>query len=115
MPTYSYACTACDHRFDAQQAFTDEALTQCPACGGRLRKMFGNVGVVFKGSGFYHNDSKSKDNSSMQAHVSHTNESAEASSTESTGESSTPASTPASAPETKAATSAPGRTPAKVN
>ncbi|MCB2176859.1 MAG: hypothetical protein KQH57_13695 [Actinomycetales bacterium] len=58
MPTYSYACTECEHRFDAQQAFTDDALTDCPQCGGRLRKLFGNVGVVFKGSGFYRTDAR---------------------------------------------------------
>jgi putative FmdB family regulatory protein len=58
VPTYSYACTACGHRFDAQQAFTDDALTECPVCGGRLRKLFGNVGVVFKGSGFYRTDAR---------------------------------------------------------
>ena len=58
MPTYSYACTACGHRFDAQQAFTDAALTECPECAGRLRKLFGAVGVVFKGSGFYRTDSR---------------------------------------------------------
>ena len=59
MPTYSYACTACGHRFDAQQAFTDPSLTECPECSGRLRKLFGAVGVVFKGSGFYRTDSRS--------------------------------------------------------
>lgn len=58
MPTYSYACTACGHRFDAQQAFTDPSLTECPECAGRLRKLFGAVGVVFKGSGFYRTDSR---------------------------------------------------------
>ena len=58
MPTYSYACTVCDHRFDAQQSFSDPALTTCPECDGTLRKLFGNVGVVFKGSGFYRNDSR---------------------------------------------------------
>lgn len=58
MPTYSYACTACDHRFDAVQAFTEDALTECPQCAGRLRKLFNSVGVVFKGSGFYRNDSR---------------------------------------------------------
>lgn len=58
MPTYSYACTACDHRFDAQQSFTDEALVECPECRGRLRKLFTGVGVVFKGSGFYRTDSR---------------------------------------------------------
>lgn len=58
MPTYSYACTACDNRFDLVQSFSDEALTDCPECSGRLRKLFGNVGVVFKGSGFYRTDSR---------------------------------------------------------
>lgn len=59
MPTYSYACTACGHRFDAQQSFSDPSLTECPECSGRLRKLFGAVGVVFKGSGFYRTDSRS--------------------------------------------------------
>ena len=58
MPTYSYACTECGDRFDAVQAFSDSALTTCPKCNGRLRKLFGNVGVVFKGSGFYRTDSR---------------------------------------------------------
>ena len=51
MPTYSYACTECANRFDVVQAFTDDALTTCEKCAGRLRKLFGSVGVVFKGSG----------------------------------------------------------------
>lgn len=58
MPTYQYACTACGHRFDAVQSFSDAALTECPECSGRLRKLFGSVGVVFKGSGFYRTDSR---------------------------------------------------------
>lgn len=58
MPTYSYACTECGNRFDAVQSFTDAALTTCSECNGRLRKLFGNVGVVFKGSGFYRTDSR---------------------------------------------------------
>jgi putative FmdB family regulatory protein len=58
VPTYSYACTECGNRFDEVQAFSDDALTTCPQCSGRLRKLFGNVGVVFKGSGFYRNDSR---------------------------------------------------------
>jgi putative FmdB family regulatory protein len=58
VPTYSYACTECDNRFDAVQAFTDDALTTCPRCSGRLRKLFNSVGVVFKGSGFYRTDSR---------------------------------------------------------
>lgn len=59
MPTYPYACTACDHRFEQVQAFSDPSLTECPECGGRLRKVFSSVGIVFKGSGWYRNDSRS--------------------------------------------------------
>lgn len=59
MPTYSYLCKACEHAFDIEQSITDEALTKCPECGGELRKVFGQVGVTFKGSGFYRNDSGS--------------------------------------------------------
>ena len=58
MPTYSYACTECGHRFDKVQAFTEDALTTCEQCSGRLRKLFNSVGVVFKGSGFYRTDSR---------------------------------------------------------
>lgn len=58
MPTYSYACTACEHHFDTVQKFTDASLTDCPACSGRLRKLFSSVGIVFKGSGFYRTDSR---------------------------------------------------------
>lgn len=58
MPTYQYACTACDHRFDAVQSFSDPSLTVCPVCGGPLRKVFSSVGIVFKGSGFYRTDSR---------------------------------------------------------
>ena len=58
MPTYSYACTECGNRFDVVQAFTDDALTTCEQCSGRLRKLFNSVGVVFKGSGFYSTDSR---------------------------------------------------------
>jgi len=58
VPTYSYACTECDNRFDAVQAFTDDSLTTCDKCSGRLRKLFNSVGVVFKGSGFYRTDSR---------------------------------------------------------
>lgn len=59
MPTYSYACTKCDDRFDIVQSFTDDSLTECSACGGKLRKLFSAVGIVFKGSGFYRTDSRS--------------------------------------------------------
>lgn len=60
MPTYSYACTMCDHRFDVRQSFSDDPLTDCPECfDGRLRKVIHPVGIAFKGSGFYKTDSKS--------------------------------------------------------
>ncbi|MHA7292727.1 FmdB family zinc ribbon protein [Arthrobacter sp. HLT1-21] len=58
MPTYAYACRDCDHAFDIHQAFADDSLTVCPSCDGSLRKKFNSVGVVFKGSGFYRNDSR---------------------------------------------------------
>ena len=59
MPTYQYACTECSHSFEQFQSFSEDALTECPECTGRLRKLFNAVGVVFKGSGFYRNDSRS--------------------------------------------------------
>jgi putative FmdB family regulatory protein len=59
LPTYEYACTACGHRLDAVQKFSDEPLTVCPECGGALRKVYGAVGIVLKGSGFYKTDSRS--------------------------------------------------------
>lgn len=58
MPTYQYACTECDHAFEQVQSFSEDALTSCPECQGRLRKLFNAVGVVFKGSGFYRTDSR---------------------------------------------------------
>ncbi len=58
MPTYQYACTTCDHRFEAVQSFSDSSLTVCPVCEGSLRKVFSSVGIVFKGSGFYRTDSR---------------------------------------------------------
>lgn len=67
MPTYSYACTDCGDRFDAVQAFTDDTLTTCTKCDGRLRKLFNSVGVVFKGSGFYRTDSRESGKSSGTA------------------------------------------------
>ncbi len=58
MPTYTYACRACEHRFDTVQSIHDSALEACPECAGELRRVFGNVGVTFKGSGFYRTDSR---------------------------------------------------------
>lgn len=59
MPTYAYACKDCGHAFDIQQSFSDDSLSVCPECRGKLRKKFTSVGVVFKGSGFYRTDSRS--------------------------------------------------------
>ena len=67
MPTYAYACTECDHRFEAVQSFSDDSLTVCPECGGRLRKVFNAVGIVFKGGGFYRTDSRSDSGSSASS------------------------------------------------
>lgn len=58
MPTYAYACKNCGHRFDAVQSFSEPALTECPECGGPLRKEYGSIGVTFNGSGFYRTDSR---------------------------------------------------------
>ena len=60
MPTYEYRCKDCGQHLEVVQAFTDDALTECPACQGQLRKVFGNIGITFKGSGFYKTDSRSK-------------------------------------------------------
>jgi putative FmdB family regulatory protein len=59
VPTYEYACTACAERLEVVQSFTDDALSDCPVCGGRLRKVFSAAGIIFKGSGFYRTDSRS--------------------------------------------------------
>lgn len=58
MPTYEYLCTKCSERSEAVQSFTDKALVKCSSCGGKLQKLFGSVGVVFKGPGFYRTDSR---------------------------------------------------------
>ena len=72
MPTYQYACTACGEQLEAVQSFSDPSLTECPACGGQLRKVFSAVGVVFKGSGFYKTDSRSSNGTSKTAESSST-------------------------------------------
>ena len=104
MPTYSYACTECDNRFDAVQAFTEDALNTCPQCSGRLRKLFNSVGVVFKGSGFYRTDSResAKSSASVSAEKSSSSESSGSSGSSDSGSSSD--STPSSS---KSGSSAP--------
>jgi putative FmdB family regulatory protein len=112
VPTYEYACTACAERIEVVQRFTDAALTECAACGGTLRKVFSPVGVVFKGSGFYKTDSRSKPASSSSSSgdakpASTPSTPAAESSGGSSGESSAaPAAAPAPAPSTAPAAKA---------
>jgi putative FmdB family regulatory protein len=70
MPTYEYTCKSCGEHTEAVQSFTDDPLTVCPNCGGTLRKVFGNIGISFKGSGFYKNDSRSTAGSGKKASTS---------------------------------------------
>lgn len=106
MPTYAYACTQCDNRFDAVQSFSDDALTVCPACQGRLRKVFNSVGVVFKGSGFYRNDSRSSSTSSEPGKSSGSSDSGSGSNTtSSTGGSSDKAASSSSTSSSSTSTS----------
>jgi putative FmdB family regulatory protein len=70
MPTYAYACKQCGHRFDAVQSFADPTLTECPECGGPLRKEYGSIGVTFNGAGFYRTDSRAADKKAAGAGVS---------------------------------------------
>ncbi|WP_371624010.1 FmdB family transcriptional regulator [Streptomyces sp. NBC_01116] len=117
MPTYQYQCTECGEGLEAVQKFTDDALTVCPSCDGRLKKVFSAVGIVFKGSGFYRNDSrgssssstaastgaKSSDSASSSSSGSDTKASASSSSSSSASSSSSSASAPASSSGTSAA------------
>ncbi|MER6031985.1 FmdB family zinc ribbon protein [Streptomyces sp. NPDC001851] len=90
MPTYQYQCTECGEGLEAVQKFTDDALTECPSCSGRLKKVFSAVGIVFKGSGFYRNDSRGSTSSSSPASKSSGTSSADSkSSTSATASSST--------------------------
>lgn len=93
MPTYSYRCTECSTAFDIQQAFTDDSLTECPTCHGKLRKVFSAVGVTFNGSGFYRTDSRAGSSSSSSS-----SSSAKSESSGSSAPASTPTAAPAAAP-----------------
>jgi putative FmdB family regulatory protein len=111
VPTYSYTCTECDNKFDAVQAFSDDALTECPSCDGRLRKLFGKVGVVFKGSGFYRTDSReaakaSSNGSSTSADSSSTSSSSEKKSDSGKSESSSSSSSSSSSDSKSSSTAA---------
>ncbi|MER7051703.1 FmdB family zinc ribbon protein [Streptomyces sp. NPDC000351] len=96
MPTYQYQCTECGEGLEAVQKFTDDALTECPNCQGRLKKVFSAVGIVFKGSGFYRNDSRGSSSSSSPAKSSSASTSSSSSSSDSGGSSSSSASSSSS-------------------
>ncbi|MFD0367819.1 FmdB family zinc ribbon protein [Streptomyces sp. NPDC059071] len=99
MPTYQYQCTECGEGLEAVQKFTDDALTECPNCKGRLKKVFSAVGIVFKGSGFYRNDSRGASSSSSPASSKTSSSSSSSSSTSSSSSSDAkPAATSSSTP-----------------
>ncbi|MEU1706368.1 FmdB family zinc ribbon protein [Streptomyces sp. NPDC005706] len=100
MPTYQYQCTECGEGLEAVQKFTDDALTECPACSGRLKKVFSAVGIVFKGSGFYRNDSRGSSSSSSPASKSSSSSAGSSSDTKSSSTSSTSSSTTSSSGST---------------
>jgi len=102
VPTYQYQCTECGEGLEAVQKFTDDALTECPACNGRLKKVFSAVGIVFKGSGFYRNDSRGSSSSSSPAKSASTSgtTSSSDSSSSSSGSSDSKSSAPAAASST---------------
>ncbi|WP_426594440.1 FmdB family zinc ribbon protein [Cellulomonas sp. McL0617] len=112
MPTYAYACTVCGHAFEAVQSFSDESLTVCPECDGRLRKVFSSVGVVFKGSGFYRNDARAGAKSSTLSPVPSTS-SADSSSSSSSSSSSESSSSSPSSGSSSSTTSTPAPAAAK--
>ncbi|NWJ71444.1 FmdB family zinc ribbon protein [Pseudonocardia sp. ICBG601] len=105
MPTYQYACTACDHRFEAVQSFSDDALSTCPNCGGKLRKVFSSVGIVFKGSGFYRTDSRSGSVSSGSGSSSESAKSDSSSSSSSSSDSSSSSSSSSSSDSSSSSSS----------
>jgi putative FmdB family regulatory protein len=97
MPVYEYRCRTCDHQFEIQQSFSDDALTACPQCEGELRKVFAPVGITFKGSGFYKTDSRSGSSSSSGSNGSSGSSSSESSSSSSGSSSSESSSSTAAA------------------
>ncbi|WP_149826265.1 FmdB family zinc ribbon protein [Streptomyces tailanensis] len=103
MPTYQYQCTECGEGLEAVQKFTDDALTECPSCNGRLKKVFSAVGIVFKGSGFYRNDSRGSSSSSSPA-----SKSASSASSSSSDSKTSSSSTSSSSSDSKSSSSSSG-------
>ncbi|MCI3931259.1 FmdB family zinc ribbon protein [Streptomyces sp. AN091965] len=105
MPTYQYQCTECGEGLEAVQKFTDDALTVCPNCDGRLKKVFSAVGIVFKGSGFYRNDSRGSSSSSSPASSSSTSSSSSSSKSSASTSSSSSSSSDSKASSTTSSSS----------
>ncbi len=103
MPTYQYACTSCGHQLEAVQSFSDEPLSVCPACEGKLRKLFNSVGIVFKGSGFYRTDSRSGAKDSAATTAAAPAPSSDTATKDTKPATTTPASTPAATTTASAA------------
>lgn len=105
MPTYAYACKQCGHRFDAVQSFAEPTLTECPECGGELRKEYGSIGVTFNGSGFYRTDSRAAEKKASDSSSSSSGSSSSSSSGSQGGGSSAPAASSKSEAKTSPASS----------
>ncbi|MEW2291991.1 FmdB family zinc ribbon protein [Streptomyces sp. NPDC006743] len=108
MPTYQYQCTECGQGLEAVQKFTDDALTECPNCGGRLKKVFSAVGIVFKGSGFYRNDSRGSSSSSSPASSSKSSATSSSGSSDSSSSSSSGSSSGSGSSASSSSTSSAG-------
>ncbi|MCX4722096.1 FmdB family zinc ribbon protein [Streptomyces virginiae] len=106
MPTYQYQCTECGEGLEAVQKFTDDALTVCPSCDGRLKKVFSAVGIVFKGSGFYRNDSRGASSSSTPASKPSSSSSSSSTSTAAAAPAASSSSTSSSSSSSSSSTSA---------
>lgn len=96
MPTYEYRCKSCGEHLEVVQSFTDDPLTECPGCAGQLRKVFGSIGIAFKGSGFYKTDSRSTSKSSSNGSSASTSSSDSTSSSESSKPTSSSSDSPSS-------------------
>lgn len=105
MPTYAYACKQCGHRFDAVQSFADPTLTECPECGGPLRKEYGTIGVTFNGSGFYRTDSRAGEKKGADASSSSSSSGGDSSSSSSSSSSSGDSSSSSASSKSEAKTS----------
>jgi putative FmdB family regulatory protein len=112
VPTYQYTCTECGEPLEVVQSFSDDALTECPSCGGKLRKLYNAVGIVFKGSGFYRTDSRSGSSSTVPSSDSSSSSSSSSTSGSSEGSSST--STPASSKPASGSSTSSASTPASA-